>query len=110
MSKQDYTAEYGPSWVDVDKCVNHIESTFGGKITITVELHNHRTNGQHWYVVSEFRTLEEYPHGKVRTAKATRWWRREWKTITALLYNQLLSIDNWLTNAQEQAERQAPLL
>lgn len=107
MSKQDYTAENGPSWVDVKKCINHIEHEFNGKITITMELHHHKTNGEYMHVISEFRVLDEYPHGRVRTAKHTKWTAGLWRTVTALLYSQLLSIDNWLTNEKEEAEQRA---
>lgn len=107
MSRQDYTAEHGPSWVDVRKCMDHIEGTFGGKITVTLELHRQKEKQPYIYVVSEFRTLEQYPHGRVRTASATKWLGNEFKTITALLYQQFLRMDHWLTSAEEDAARQA---
>lgn len=107
MSKQDYTAEHGPGWIDVRKCMDHIEGTFGGKITTTLELHRQKSVQPYIFVISEFRSLDEYPHGRVRTAAATKWMGNEYRTITALLYHQLLRIDNWLTCAQEDAERQA---
>lgn len=107
MSKQDYTAVSGPGWVDVKKAIDHIEHTFMGKITVTIELHHKKGAEPYIFVNSAFRTAGEYPNGVIRTAASTKWTDREFKTVTAIIYSQALRIDNWLTKEQENAERQA---
>lgn len=110
MSKQDYSAEHGPSWVDVEKCIDHIEGTFVGYVSISIERHQWKDKVYRTLVRCAFFTNNEGRGGKVRVARQVWWDRREFKTITAVLYNQLLQIDNWLTKEQEEAERQATLL
>lgn len=109
MSRQEYTAEHGPGWVDVEKAIDHVEHEFAGKVTCIVERHRRKGQEKVTLVKSEFRLLDEWPHGIIRVARQTWWDRREFKTVTAVLYNQVLGIDAWLTRAKEEAEKQAPL-
>ena len=107
MSRQDYTAADGPSWVDVQKCIEHIEGTFNGKITVLLELHEKKSEPRYWHVHCAFRSWENYPNGVMRAAIGRRWDRHGFKSITAQLYNMLLSIDNRLTTQEEEALRQS---
>lgn len=110
MSRQDYTAEYGPGWMDVEKSWDHIEQEFNLRVAITIERHTAKGNVRRTLVVTEFNAST--PQGGFVTRVARRcWWdRREFKTITAVLYNQALACDAWLTNQEAEAVKQAPLL
>ena len=107
MSKQDYTSEHGPGWVDVDKAIDHLESTFSVKVTLLVE--RHRMKGNEWrtLVKCECRAADEWPHGRIRVAKQFWWDRREYRTITAVWFNALMSCDSYLSQSGEDALKQA---
>lgn len=106
MSKQDYTSEQGPSWWDIERTIDELEAEWGGKFTVTIERHRSPKTGKYLHVATNFRVMEEYPTGKIRCGKHTRWDRRDFKTVTAVIYSHLLHLDNWLTQRRDEAERQ----
>lgn len=110
MSRQDYTAEYGPGWMDVEKSWDHIEQEFLLKIVVTVQRHTMKGKERRTLVLTECVYTDEKGKEVTRVARRCWWDRREFKTITAVLYNQALACDAWLSNRQEEAEAQARLL
>ena len=110
MSRQDYTAEHGPGWMDVEKAWDHIEHEFALKVDITVQRHTFKGKERRTLILTECVAKDAKGDDVVRVARRCWWDRREFKTITAVLYNQALACDAWLTNRQEEAETQATLL
>lgn len=110
MSKQDYTSEHGPSWIDVEKAWDHLKDTFNGEIRVTLQRHTKKGNVRDTLVLSEFCVKDGLGEERVRVARRVWWDRREFKSLPAVLYNQALACDAWLTNMQDAAEEQATLL
>lgn len=110
MSKQDYTAEHGPSWKDVEDLADEFERDHDCKVNFDWVRHTVKGGTKRTMVTLYCRTMENWPNGPVKCAKHVWWDRREFKTITALCYNMLLDRDNYLTKMREAAEEQAPLL
>lgn len=110
MSKQDYTSEHGPSWVDVENYIDEMELKHDVRITLKIERHTMKGGARRTLVAIEARNPANYPYGLVKCAKHVWWERREFKTITALWYNLLFNRDQYLHDMREAAEEQQPLL
>lgn len=110
MSRQDYTSEHGPGWIDVEKAWDHLEHTFNLRVDVRVQRHTFKGNVRRTLVVTELIGKDKNGADVVRTASRCWWDRREFKTVTAVLYYQALTCDAWLTRREEDAAGQATLL
>lgn len=107
MSKQDYSAEVGPSWWDVYVLIDEMERDFNGKVSISINRAEVSKNSKGTYVRTTFRTYQSDSRGQDTVAKGTWWTKDEYKAITALIYQQLHHCYNWLEKAKSEAEQQA---
>ena len=107
MSKQDYTAEQGPSWYDVTNLMLDTENNHYVDICHVVRVYRDSDGRPQLTISSCALKPGNIKFTGIRSQRSTRWDRREFKTITAILYNHLLGIDNYLTNERDGAEAQA---
>lgn len=107
MSKQDYTAEVGPSWWDVYVLIDEMERDFVGKVSISINRAKPNKSTIGTYVRTTFRTYQSEADGQDTVAKGNWWTKDEYKSITALIYKQLHHCYEWLHRAQNEAESQA---
>jgi len=106
MSKQDYTAEAGPSWWDVYKLIDELEKEFVGKVKISINRAKRNKDGVGTYVRTSFQTYESAANGVDTCAKGNWWTKDDYKTITALLHYQVSSCYNWCEARRNEAETQ----
>lgn len=107
MSKQDYDGERGPSWYDVENMMNEVQNAHYCELCYVVRVYRDNEGKLRLTISGVALEPGNIKFNSIRQQRAIRWDRREFKTVTAALYNIALGIDNDLTRAREEAERQA---
>lgn len=105
--KPDYNSEQGPSWFDVTSIMKEVENGHYVECCHVIRVYRDSDGREQLTVTSVALKPGNVKFSGIRRQRCTKWDRRQFKTITAVLYNHLLGIDNDLTAEREAAETQA---
>jgi len=107
MPREQVTSDSGPSWNDVAELMREVEIEHSVECCHVIRVYR-TSDGKLQLTVSSIALKPgSIKFNGIRSQRTARWDRREFKTITAVLYNHTLGVDNYLTKEREDAESQA---
>lgn len=104
--KPDYNSEQGPSWYDVEHMMRDVENEHYCELSYIIRVYRDTDGSPRLTIACCATEPGNIKLNGIRSQRTTKWNRREFKTVTAVLYNLALGVDNYLTKRREEAETQ----